>query len=241
MRDLKVPYALNQNGEVIAALTAQKTDNYNCLECGQHLALRRRSGQRPHFTHLPDPLKSCSGESVQHMAAKHLLKEQLEQELAESNHIRYQLNCPGIKGICEDKSSHVHYLSVDQWEKVELEVKYLDYRLDVAITANTKPLIGFEVFFKHELPEAKAENLNLPWLELLAEDILEYKPRIPHKSPEKPRLCSQCEKKMALIQRRKKDNSERDDVSNEFYLERERIETAWRNILSKAKSRQIFT
>ena len=241
MRDLKVPYALDSKGEVIAALTAPHGEPYRCLECGQRLALRRRQGQRPHFTHLPDALVVCSGESATHLAAKHLLKAQLEQELAEAGEVLYHLPCPGVEGKCQDHTVHTHSLPVTSWDTVELEVGYLTYRLDVAVMSGSTPVIGFEVFFRHEVPEIKAEALELPWLELLAEDILAYRPRVPHRSLVKPYRCDSCKRKAERLRLRKKDDHMRDEIQAEFVAEQTRVKSAWNVVLSKARGALLNT
>lgn len=235
MRDLKVPYALNEEGEVVAALTAPKAGSYTCLECGQALALRRRRGQRPHFTHHAATLQNCSGESAIHLAAKHLLKEQLEQELVQHGAVTFQLPCPGIEGHCRDRALHSHRLPVTTWDAVPLEVAHQGFRFDVAVTQGGRAVIGFEVYFRHEVPEHKAEALDVPWLELLAEDILAYRPRVPWRSPVAARRCEACQALAVRLEKREVDDKKRDAVSAEYKAEAEWVSRAWRSVLGRAQ------
>lgn len=234
MRELKVPYALNAKAEVVSASTALRMDSFTCLECAQRLVLRRGPRQRPHFSHLADALKMCTGESVFHLAAKHLLREQVEQELKEHRTIRYQSLCLGVEGECRYKSVHTHEIPMANWDAVELEVTYKTYRLDVAITQAGQAIFGFEVFFKHEVPEEKAADLDIPWLELLAEDILNFKPRIPWSSPEAPFRCPQCVERLRLLEERAKVTRRRNKVNDLYHLELLRVSKTWQEVLKRA-------
>ena len=238
MRDLKVPYALNEAGQVVAALTAPKASLYTCLECLQPLTLRRRRDQRPHFMHHAATLQNCTGESATHLAAKHLLKEQLEQELAEHGAVVYQLPCPGVDGRCRDYALHTHRLELVAWDAVELEVAHQGFRFDVAVTSGGEAVIGLEVFFRHEVPDEKAAALSVPWLELLAEDILAFKPRVPWRSPVAARRCEACEALAVRLAKRDAEDKQRDKVKAEFRAEAERVGGAWRAVLGRAQGRR---
>lgn len=236
LRDLKVPYALDATGTVVAALTAPREGSYTCLECKQPLTLRRRGDHRPHFTHHSNALRQCTGESVTHQAAKALLRAQVEQELHQHGRITWHLTCPGVQGACRDRITFQQHEDLRAWEKVELEVAHGPYRFDVAVTAGGTVLFGFEVFFRHEVPEEKAEALDIPWLELLAEEILAYQPRLPHRDRHAPTPCPACHAHVERLAKRAADNQARDRVETEYEAEAHRIGRTWNSILAAAKT-----
>lgn len=235
-RDLKVPYALDATGTVTAALTAPHGGTFTCLECSQPLALRRRHGHRPHFTHHGLTPRNCTGESVMHQAAKALLRAQIEQEIREHGRITWHLACPGVNGACREHVEFPQHHLVENWEQVELEVAHGPFRFDVAVTAGATVLFGFEVFFRHEVPEEKAEALDVPWLELLAEDILAYQPRRPHRPHYASTRCSACAALGARLAERAADDRARDQVGAEYQAEAQRVGATWKSVLAIARS-----
>ncbi len=239
LRDLKVPYALDATGTVVAALTAPREGTYTCLECSQPLTLRRRGDHRPHFTHHSKALRQCTGESVTHQAAKALLRAQVESELHQHGRITWHLACPGVRGVCRDHITVPQHHTVEAWEYVELEVAHGPYRFDVAVTKGGAVLFGFEVFFGHEVPEEKAEALAVPWLELLAEDVLAYRPRLPHRNRQAPTPCPTCHALATRLANRAADNRARGNVETEYETEERRITGTWKAILAAAKAHSI--
>lgn len=51
-------HALDQQGQVIQALRAQRQKNYICLECRQNVRMRKGPHRQPHFYHL-EPMVIC--------------------------------------------------------------------------------------------------------------------------------------------------------------------------------------
>lgn len=237
LRDLKVPYALDATGTVVAALTAPRQGTYTCLECSQPLTLRRRGDHRPHFTHHNKALRQCTGESVTHQAAKALLRAQVESELHQHGRITWHLACPGAQGACRDHITVPQHQTVQTWEKVELEIAYGPYRFDVAVTNGGAVLFGFEVFFRHAVPDDKAEALDVPWLELLAEDILAYQPRLPHRNRYAPTPCPACHALAERLAKRAADIRARSEVETEYEAEARRIGRTWNSLLAAARAR----
>ena len=236
LRELRVPFALDEAGVVLAASTAPHGAQFKCLECGQRLALRRRAGQRPHFTHFADAVRNCTGESVTHQAAKLLLQEQIRTDLEEHSGVRWHLRCPGVDGKCRDHAVFEERRALPQWDSVALEVAYGQYRFDVAVVRDGVPVFGFEVFYRHEVPEAKAQRINVPWLELLADDILAYRPRVPWKEPYADKLCEACRELEDRLRLRRSDDKVRDKVSAEFAAEQGRVAKAWQAVLGRARA-----
>ncbi|CAN5806795.1 hypothetical protein BH24DEI2_BH24DEI2_28280 [soil metagenome] len=107
------------------------------------------------------------------------------------------------------------------------------FRFDVAVTYRGKAVVGFEVLFRHEVPNHKAAALDVPWLELVAEDILAYRPRVPWRSPVAARRCEACEALALRLEKREVDDKKRDAVSAEYKAEAERVSRAWRSVLGR--------
>lgn len=236
-RDLKVPYAFDAAGQVVAPLTATKKAAFTCLECAQRLDLKRSRRERPHFAHRPDALKVCYGESTLHLAAKHVLKAQLEQELTEHNRFVWHLPCVGVgERGCRDHAVLPQYADLSGWDGVNLEVVHQSYRFDVAVLRRGRVAYGFEVFFRHEVPEAKAQALSVPWLELYAEDILGYRPRIPHKHRQAELRCMNCTYLTEQLRKRATAEQQRSQVDGAFTAEKTMVERAWRAVLERAKT-----
>lgn len=130
MELMRVPYALDASGAVVTAVTAAGS-RFTCLECGGVVSRRRGERRRWHFFHLPGA--GCSGESVQHLAAKRALREQIEAELAEHGSIEWVRRCPGVRGACRDDSLITTRHPVSGWTAVREEVRWNGYVLDVAV------------------------------------------------------------------------------------------------------------
>mgnify|MGYP001032039330 CR=1 FL=1 len=236
--ELKVPYALDEAGAVVAANSAPQKGRYTCLDCRQPLTLRRRPGARPHFTHHGHALRRCSGESATHKAAKAILRHQIEQELREQQRVTWHLACSGAGDHpCRERITFPQHHPVPAWDAVLLEVAHGAHRFDVAITANGRVVFGFEIYFKHAVPEEKARRLDVPWLELLAEDILAYRPRLPHPDRHSQDRCPACKTHYARLTERQSDDQARRQVSAEFAAESHRIRQTWQAIQRTVKQR----
>lgn len=66
----KVPYAFNQDGEVITPINAVKKKSYNC-NCGEEVRLRGGRHVKNHFYHVS--YSECNGESWLHKECKRIL------------------------------------------------------------------------------------------------------------------------------------------------------------------------
>lgn len=235
MRDLKVPYAMDESGTVVAANAAERGANFQCLECHQPLALRRRQGQRPHFTHLSQALVNCSGESVTHRAAKELLREQVERELKHDNCVYWSVACPGAETACSDRVIFERQAQISTWDCVLVEVVHQTFRFDVAIVSNGSVVYGFEVYFRHAVPENKASGLGVPWMELDAEEILRFGPRIPIGATGSDERCPRCQFMHEQMEMRATDNQQRERAETDYQAESSRVQKTWRNVLADAR------
>lgn len=235
MSELRVPVALDGAGKVVQALTATKGQRYTCPECKGEVRVRRGQKYQPHFYHLN--LTDCTGESAIHEAAKQLLAQQIQQELVTYQEVRWQVVCRGLPedGGCKNRMTLLRAYPIHEWENVQLEVSYGAYRFDVAVTQEDQLLFGFEVFYRHEVPEEKAEGLDVPWIELYAEDILEFRPRIPHRDAISDDLCQDCRQRHERYSERHSDDAVRNAQRQNYNAEVERVQRTWKHILSVAQ------
>ncbi|MGM9320567.1 hypothetical protein [Deinococcus aquaticus] len=238
--------ALSLDGDVVSALTAPKELKYTCLECGAPLHVKRGEQRAAHFAHTSDSHTGCTGESVTHLAAKRLLRNQLHAELTRARLVQWSLLCPGPRHEhrtaagqdtwCRMRSliPQCHEVPGD-WE-VREEVTHGRYRFDVAVVMAGRVVFGFEVYHRHLVPDEKAADLNVPWLELAAEDILEFKPRVPFQGSHSRQHCPECQAILKQWQEEQARRTQRAQATQQFEVEVTRVKTTWQGILRAART-----
>lgn len=237
MTDLKVPYAIDiVSGLVVKACNASKHTTYSCLECGKPLSLRDGEVNRKHFAHPATDHPGCQGESLTHKAAKEVLARQVRLELEDNGKIFFQQNCAGFEDrSCERQSLITGVQHIELWTEVALEVAYKSFRLDVAVVNGSDVVYGFEVFHRHKVPEPKANQLEIPWMELVAEDILAFKPRMPYGYTESSSLCPDCTELKQYLVARKPEDEVRQKTSEDYLQHARKLQATWRSIIEDAK------
>lgn len=234
--NLKVPYAIDRmSGNIVKAGLASRSGEYQCLDCKSRLVLKDGQERQKHFSHPPTSNTGCSGESLNHKAAKLLLARQLKRDLESNGKVHFQQYCPGIQGQCRSGSLISDSRTIECWTDVELEVAYLDFRLDVAIVNGLDVIFGFEVFHRHEVPEHKSEKLQIRWMELIADDILSFKPRVPHRHEVSKRLCEDCASLQDSLDARKPEDQQRDLATSHYQEEAAGLIKTWGSILNDAR------
>lgn len=229
-----ITLALDAKGQVVNALTAPRQAPYVCLGCGAPMHVRRGDERAAHFAHDHEG-GGCGGESVTHRAAKHLLRQQLEAEITEHAVIRWGQRCAGVTGSCRLQVVLPVDFAVRSPVVVREEVTYGRYRFDVAVTDSTGVVFGFEVYHRHLVPEQKAADLNVPWLELVAEDILEFKPRVPYRGGKSERRCPECEAAVQAARDREQRDQARAAQTSRYVVEVAQVHSAWKGIIQAAR------
>lgn len=233
---LKVPYAIDRmSGSIVKAGTASRSREYHCLDCQSRLVLKEGQERQKHFSHPPTSNTGCAGESLNHKAAKLLLAQQLKRDLENNGKVHFQQHCPGIEGECKAGSLIPDTRTIACWSDVKLEVAYLDFRLDVAIVNGPEVIFGFEVFHRHQVPEHKSTKLKIRWMELIADDILAFKPRVPYRHEVSKRLCQDCVSLQNSIDERKPEDQQRDLATSHYQEEASRLRETWTSILNDAR------
>jgi hypothetical protein len=232
---LAVPFALDEHGRVAHPLTASKRRRYRCLECNEQVFPRHRKGFLPHFYHAPGSKSVCGGESVVHRAAKLALQHVVRQSLEEAHAIRWFRDCPGYEEECRDRYRFPCEHSLPAWDGVALEVTHGDHRFDVAVVHRSRVVFGFEVYHRHAVPPEKARALDVPWLELKAEDVLEGKPLVDLRSPRADGLCPRCQESERLERQRQREDKERRKIDGLFDTYAKRVQERW-DAITQARS-----
>lgn len=227
--------ALNADGEVVSALTAPKRASYTCLECGGALHVKRGEKRAAHFAHDSDDQTGCAGESVTHMAAKRLLRQQLQHELHEGGLVRWMQHCSGTQGGCRMRSVLPQTREIHGSWDVREEVTHGRYRFDVAVVVSEQAVFGFEVYHRHLVPEEKAADLDVPWLELVAEDILEFKPRVPFRGSHSEQLCPDCQALLVALKEQQAREAKRSEQTKKYVAEVTQVQEVWKAIMTAAR------
>jgi Competence protein CoiA-like family len=227
--------ALNTEDQVISALTAPKGGRYTCLECGGALHVKRGKERAAHFAHDHEDRAGCAGESVTHLAAKRTLRMQLQTELTAVHQIQWMQQCPGAQGACRMRAVLPQSCEIGPAWEVREEVAHGRYRFDVAVLCGDQVVFGFEVYYRHLVPDQKATDLNVPWLELVAEDILEFKPRIPYRGSLSEHLCAECQLLAQAIKEQAKRAAQRQQQTKKYAAEVTQVSQTWTEILEQAR------
>lgn len=232
---LAVPFALDEQGRVAHPLTASKRGRYHCLECNEQVFPRHRKGFLPHFYHAPGSKSICGGESVVHKAAKLALQHVIRQSLEEVQAIRWFRDCPGYGEECRDRYRFPREHALPAWEEVALEVTHGDHRFDVAVVHRSHVVFGFEVYHRHAVSPEKARALDVPWLELKAEDVLDGKPLVDLRSPKADGLCPRCQESERLVRQRQREDKERRKIDGLFDAYAKQVRERW-GAITRARS-----
>jgi hypothetical protein len=161
-------FALDADGIVRDASTAQRGAKFTCVDHGCEMVLRRGEVNAPHFAHLPGEGGGCSVESAEHKAAKSLL-------VAAFNTSN---DAPVIHRMC----SRCHVLipgesqdSINPSAWARQEYQYGARRIDVACLLDDEPCLFVEVLHTHAVDLSKMAELDasgIRWIEVLSSDVL---------------------------------------------------------------------
>lgn len=130
---MKNNFALDEEGNYISAEDAQKNKPYKCITCGDRLFLRAGDKKVHHFYHHSNLI--CTGESDIHKMHKSALLKTKKIFLH--------------NGICWN------FL---QFDKVELEVPFLNYFIDAVGFLNGKKIF-IEFKHTHEIDDVKKQDI----------------------------------------------------------------------------------
>lgn len=187
MKTLRIPYGLNQTGELISAEHALKNTNYSCPFCRVQLVLRAGEVKIKHFAHQPS--SKCSLESVLHITAKKLIQSVIIKNATDNQRITLESSCSG----CGENL--LINLPIGTFSNAELETKIGKYRSDVVGFRDNSIALAIEICNTHAVDQIKAEELEAHWIELKAEDVIINPTKwFPTQSNLKDTYCVSCKK-----------------------------------------------
>jgi hypothetical protein len=165
--ELLIPWALGPDERVIAAHQAEYGVEYRCPlpSCRANLIVRAGERVTKHFAH---PGRSpCSGESVAHWAAKYRVAEVV------NDWVRGAATSPVIHRRCPQCNRRRVQSLPSKVAKAVVELSVGKHRPDVVLVdENGASVAAVEIFVTHEVDEAKAKALSIPWLEIEGEAVL---------------------------------------------------------------------
>ncbi len=165
---LAVPVAFSADGSLVRPHQAREGRHYRCPGCDAKVVLRSGKLRRPHFAHGGGD--GCSTESTLHRAAKHQILQVIEewkdgagpQPCMSRPCPRY--GCDG--GIVQDVPHDITHAAA--------EVRLEDGSIaDVVLFRGTDAAVAIEILVTHAVGSQKVERLSVPWMELLAVDVLD--------------------------------------------------------------------
>lgn len=162
--ELKIPCAVDQAGKIFLPGEAEPGGRYFCPSCGNLVIFRKGEVRTPHFAHKKSA--TCSLETVLHKSAKMLIREAVMRWRHEGH------AAPMIYRTCK-KCGMEQGIPLQKVDDAVLEYQLDQYRIDVALLAGGKPVLGVEIFVTHEVDEEKFKKLGVPFIELEALSVLE--------------------------------------------------------------------
>ena len=163
-----VPIGYDSSGALVRPEDARRGEEYRCPGCGASVVLRSGERRRPHFAHRGG--EGCSAESVLHRMAKQRVVDVVTSWTAGSGPrpcVTRPCPRPGCEGgVVQDLPEDVtHALA---------EVRLADGSIaDVVLYRGECPAVAVEIAVTHRVGHEKAGRLRLPWMELLAEDVMD--------------------------------------------------------------------
>lgn len=191
--ELLVPYGVSEQGEIVHARDASASAAYACPGCTTRLVLHRGAVRAPHFAHKANT--ACNGETLLHITAKLLIEKTIKEHSKSNRRITLQCTCS------QCHSSFAKQLPPTAFTGASVERRVGSFICDVVATNEEVPVLAVEILKSHAVSDIKAAQLELPWIELRALDVLEapFSWR-PVQERLKSMLCKKCKTKQAELQ-----------------------------------------
>lgn len=155
MISLKIPYALDETGQLININVAEKGNKYYCPSCKHLVIVRKGEIKVHHYAHKAD--NSCTQETAIHKIAKLLIQKSIISWKSG------QIQAPIINRTCQICQSIVGQPLSEKVEGADLEVRVGDGSIvDVALMNSNIPIAGIEIRVTHKVDERKAKSLPIP-------------------------------------------------------------------------------
>lgn len=168
MADFVVPAARDARGRLVLPTEAAKGARYSCPACEAPVDLHAGEKKRRHFHHRAGA-SACTTESVEHLSAKELVRQAVEDWLAGGAAPVFVRTC--AHAGCDAQTEQAMPKKVGG---VALEHRLrTGHVADVALLARAVDLpIGLiEILHSHAVDEDKAFELGIPWIEVDAAQV----------------------------------------------------------------------
>jgi|GEM_PF-624552 len=221
--ELKIPCAVDEAGKIFLPGEAEQGGRYFCPNCGNPVIFRKGEVRTPHFAHKKSA--TCNLETVLHKSAKIFIRETVMKWLHDG------FPAPMIYRTCE-KCGTEQGIPLQKVDDAILEYQLGQYRVDVALLACGKPVLGVEIFVTHEVDEQKFKNLEVPFIELEAFSVLENPGHLhPRRTTLKKFTCKSCREKQEHQEKKKQQAKKRHDEKVQELALRDKIELPKKNYL----------
>lgn len=192
MDNFKVPYGLDDSGELVSASNASKGNIYACPCCKDSLVFRDGATRSRHFAHPSS--SNCSFESILHITAKRLINDVITKNALGFTEIELT-NCCKNCGVKFNSK-----LPINTFTSAGEEIIVGEYICDVVGYRENTIALGVEIFNTHKVGVVKGDNLSIYWIELKAEDVLlEPTKWAPTQGKLKQSFCGDCKHHMQHI------------------------------------------
>lgn len=186
MKELYVPFAIDDEGRLFSAETAEKGRNYFCPACHEIVILKHGEIRVAHFAHKVG--NSCAQETIIHKIAKLLVQKAVHDWKAGKS------NSPTIQRTCQMCGIPISQPLPDKVDRAVLEHRLADGSVaDVALLVGGTTQAAIEIRVTHAVDQAKIDRLPVPFIELDGYEVIEnpvvWRPIVDNF---KPLICKKC-------------------------------------------------
>jgi hypothetical protein len=191
---LQVPYGVSQDGDLVPAREADADAVYACPGCAGLLVLHAGAVRTRHFAHKAST--ACDGETLAHITAKLLVAKIIDEHHDSKARITLLCTCSKCGSPVQRELPHSAFTSSAVEERIG------PFVCDVVAFKESRPVLAIEIFNSHAVGDEKAKQLELPWIELTAAEVLAdpFNWR-PVQMRLKPTLCFDCKAERAELER----------------------------------------
>jgi Competence protein CoiA-like family len=184
----RVPLGRTHAGALVAPEDGRKGGAYACPACGSRLSLHAGEKKRRHFHHLAGD--ACSSETALHAAAKQLVAAAVDEHVLGSgpSPVFVRRCAAACDATCRQELPR-------KVGGARLEARLASGRVvDVGLFARAAPALfvaAIEIHVTHAVDDDKALDVEVPWIEVEAEEVCESRGRVlrPTRDRFVPWLC----------------------------------------------------
>lgn len=189
----RVPYGVDELGNYVSPEMASKQTVYFCPCCANRLVFKSGTKRVKHFSH--PKAANCNPETVLHKTAKALVQRAIMDNAEGELCLSIMDNCQCCGGEQE------RLLKPKTFSNAVQEVRVGQYICDVvAFKGEGEIALGIEILVTHAVDEEKAKNLNIYWIELKADDVIESATMWqPVQAKLKQRNCLKCKEEAQRV------------------------------------------